>query len=114
MSVIWREFDGETYEPLQDRARLRGQLARVLALMTDQQWRTLAQIAAAVGGSEAAVSARLRDLRKARFGGYEVPRRRVEGASGLWEYRLGAQDTPAPEPERWPVIEPETRPGMLF
>lgn len=79
-------FDGETYEPEEDHARLTGQLARVLDLMKDGRWRTLAEIAKAVDGSEAGVSARLRDLRKPRFGGYVVERERGEG--GLHRYRL--------------------------
>lgn len=79
-------FDGETFDPAVDQARLAGQLGRVWALMSDGQWRTLAAIAAATESSEAAVSARLRDFRKPRFGGYQVDRRRVAG--GLFEYRV--------------------------
>lgn len=80
-------FDGKTYEPEHDHERLTTLLGRVRTLMMDQQWRTLGQITKACRpGTEAAVSARLRDLRKAKFGGYDVERRRVR--AGLWEYRL--------------------------
>lgn len=81
-------FDGETFDASRDGARLSSQLERVQVLMTDGRWRTLASIAAAVGGSEPAVSARLRDLRKPRFGGLLVERRYV--GEGLWEYRVAA------------------------
>ena len=80
------KFDGSTYEPEHDQARLTSQLEKVKALMADGQWRTLANIHAKVGGSEAGVSSRIRDLRKARFGGYTVERRRMAG--GLFEYRI--------------------------
>jgi biotin operon repressor len=79
-------FDGETYEPEFDFDRLKGQLQRVFALMQDGKWRSLGHIAQATGGSEAAVSARLRDLRKDKFGGHEVERQRLDG--GLYLYRL--------------------------
>jgi hypothetical protein len=85
-TAISPDFDGETYEPARDKARLTGQLGRVRALMSDGEWRTLRQIAEAVTGSEAGVSARLRDLRKVKFGAHGVERRRVDG--GLFEYRL--------------------------
>ncbi len=78
-------FDGSTIAP-EDVVRLTGQLARVKALMGDGAWRTLREIAEAVGGSEAGVSARCRDLRKRRFGAHTVERRRVAG--GLFEYRI--------------------------
>lgn len=80
-------FDGKTYEPKLDRARLKGQLSAVKFLMLDHKWRTLSEIALKVGGSEAGVSARLRDLRKERFGAHTVERRRIK-ESGLFEYRL--------------------------
>lgn len=80
-------FDGVTYEPELDHARLNGQLKAVFDLMRDGQWRTLTQIQNFVAGSEAAISARLRDLRKEQYGGHEVERRRCD-RQGLWEYRL--------------------------
>lgn len=82
-------FDGETYEPEHDGARLSRLLERVRAVMLDGQWRTLAELVVSCGGTEASVSARLRDLRKDRFGGWCVERRR-RGAEkrGLFEYRV--------------------------
>lgn len=80
------EFDGETYEPDRDGERLRGLLGRVFAVVKDGRWWTLRRLAVEANGSEASVSARLRDLRKPKFGGYEVQRRYV--VDGLWEYRL--------------------------
>lgn len=81
-------FGGVTYDAEQDYARLKSQLERVLALCKDGQWRTLGLIAAAVKGSEASVSARLRDLRKWRHGGYIVERKRLRSMGGLYAYRV--------------------------
>jgi hypothetical protein len=84
-------FDGETYDPELDKARLGVQVRAVRALMLDGEWRTLAEIAGLVHAPEASVSARLRDLRKPRFGAMTVERRRRgEGQRGLWEYRVKA------------------------
>lgn len=80
-------FSGSTYSPALDGARLAKQLDRVRDLMCDGQWRTLAAIESATGSPQASVSARLRDLRKPRFGGLTVERRRV-ASGGLWEYRI--------------------------
>ena len=79
-------FDGETIDHERDSQRLGAQLARVKAVMDDGQWRTLAQICACTGDVESGVSARLRDLRKARFGGHTVNRRYI--ARGTFEYQL--------------------------
>lgn len=81
-----RAFGGSTYEPERDGERLSGQLQAVYLLMADGQWRTLAEIKDRVGGTDASVSARLRDLRKSAFGSHVVDRRHV--ARGLFEYRL--------------------------
>jgi hypothetical protein len=54
--------------------------------MRDGRWRRLTAIAIAAQAPEASVSARLRDLRKERFGSHTVERRYV--AQGLWEYRV--------------------------
>jgi|ETNvirnome_2_130_1030620.scaffolds.fasta_scaffold00125_21 hypothetical protein len=95
------DFDGDTYEPVFDKPRLNTLLGKVWNVMQDERWRTLAEIHVAIGGSgsEASISARLRDFRKPRFSGaYEVDRRRRGNAHhGLFEYRLcgGSQKLPA-------------------
>lgn len=82
-------FDGSTYLPYLDSARLSSQLERVKQLMSDREWRTLPQIQSIVGGSEAGISARLRDLRKSKFGGLVVNRKRIgEPSSGVWDYQV--------------------------
>jgi hypothetical protein len=81
-------FDGQTYDHKRDGPRLTTQYGRTFALMLDGQWRTLAEIASTTGCPEASVSARLRDMRKPRFGEHTVNHRIREGANGLWEYRL--------------------------
>jgi len=78
--------DGETYEPRFDFDRLNRQARMVAEVMIVGQWRTLAEIAELTDQPEASVSARLRDLRKPRFGGSTVERRRK--SKGLFEYRL--------------------------
>lgn len=82
----YNAFDGKTYEPELDFTRLHSQLARVLDLMIDGEWRTLDQIHSSIGGSIPSISARLRDLRKSKFGEFNVERRRV--GVGLFEYRV--------------------------
>lgn len=86
-------FDGKTFEPARDEVRLSGQLARVYNCMRDGRWRTLSEIRYALSyegltpkDSEAGISARLRDLRKKRWGSHVVNRRRR--GVGLWEYQV--------------------------
>lgn len=84
-------FDGRTFEEDKDGQRLSRLLTAVKRCMQDGEWRTLAEIHRAIGyqGTEASVSARLRDLRKDKFGGYTVERRRRgEPSDGLFEYRV--------------------------
>ena len=78
--------DGATYNHQRDGIRLHKQHNRVLAFMRDGLWHSLRDISEATGDPEASVSARLRDLRKPRFGGFSIDRRYV--ARGLYEYRL--------------------------
>ena len=88
-TLVMPRFDGGTYNKLLDQMRLGRQMLAVLELIADGRWRTLREIADAVGAPEASVSARLRDLRKARFGQHILDRRRRDEPSrGLWEYRL--------------------------
>jgi hypothetical protein len=82
-------FSGATYEAVHDRDRLAAQLERVRRLMQDGEWRTLFEIEAATGDPVQSISARLRDLRKERFGSHTVNRRRRGPERyGLFEYRL--------------------------
>ncbi len=89
------DFDGVTYEPKFDATRLRGEMARVYDTISGTRfgirrpWWTLAEIRDATGAPEASISARLRDLRKARFGSHTVNRRRRgDPSKGVFEYQL--------------------------
>jgi hypothetical protein len=78
--------DGETFDAERDSDRLGRQMTAVRACLSDGNWWTLARLSRAVGGSEASVSARIRDLRKDRFGGHTVER--AYAGEGVWKYRL--------------------------
>jgi hypothetical protein len=80
------DFDGWTYQHDRDYQRLKRLLDRVQYRMADGNWWSLWELAERTGGSEASVSARLRDLRKPKFGGHTVERRYV--GPGLFEYKL--------------------------
>lgn len=83
------DFDGKTYSADFDRERLNAQCRRVFDVMRDGLWRTLSEIGMLTGDPQASVSARLRDFRKAKFGGFVVERRaRGDRGKGLFEYRV--------------------------
>lgn len=86
MSLTPQLFDGADYIPKRDDRRLLGQFEKVRALMLDGAWRTLQQIADAIGEPPASVSAQLRHLRKERFGAYTVEK--CYCGSGLYKYRV--------------------------
>ena len=79
-------FGGATFDEERDGERLSTELASVKAYVLDGTWHYLAEISSALGYPEASVSARLRDLRKPRFGGYLVEREYVR--RGLHRYRV--------------------------
>lgn len=82
-------FNGPDYDPGLDKDRLTGQIKRVYECMKDGMWRTLDEIHVATGDPQASISAQLRHLRKPRFGGFSVEkRRRGEPSNGLYEYKL--------------------------
>jgi hypothetical protein len=88
-SIPDRMFDGATYSPQFDYERLAGQNRKVFDCMKDGVYRTLSEIEAVTGAPQASISARLRDLRKPRFGSNTVNRRpRGERSAGLFEYQL--------------------------
>lgn len=83
---LFPDFDGKTYDKSRDRSRLAAQLQLVRFAMSDGRWRTLDLIATLTGAPPASVSARLRDLRKEKFGSFKVERRYWR--DGIWEYRV--------------------------
>lgn len=98
--------DGETFDAGVDGVRLNAQTQRIFEAMKDHQWRTLGEIAAITRDGEPSISARLRDLRKEKFGSYEVARRRRgEAKRGLWEFQLGEKGAGSPH-ERGPTPPP--------
>lgn len=85
-------FGGQTFSPARDGKRLAAQFDAVREVMLEKQWRTLTELQTLVSdrygivASLPAISARVRDLRKLKFGGYHVERDYV--GAGLWRYRV--------------------------
>lgn len=87
------DHDGETYESERDKPRLNAQMRRVFEAMSDRRWHTLGDLAHSTGDPEASISARLRDLRKPKFGGFVIDRKYV--GNGLFTYKMGEPDNGA-------------------
>lgn len=79
-------FDGSDVVRGLDHDRLTLQLEKIRRVIRDGQYRTLAELARLTGAPEASVSAQLRNLRKPRFGGLTIVRRRRTVDGGTWEY----------------------------
>lgn len=79
-------FDGATFDAERDAERLASQYGEVFRLMADARWRTPREMEALTGHPWASISARLRDMRKPRFGAHVVNRRYA--GNGLYEYQL--------------------------
>jgi hypothetical protein len=80
---------GPAYDERVDGQRLKTQRDHIRDVMLGvDQHLSLQQIAAMTGYPEASVSAQLRHLRKPRFGGYRVLKRRRADDGGTWEYRV--------------------------
>ena len=91
------DFDGATYDRELDHDRLTGQLKRVRDVMSDGRWRSLSALAQEVACSPASASARLRDLRKEKFGAYKIERKRhTDGRTYVYRMVGGkGEGTPA-------------------
>lgn len=90
-------FDGATFSQSLDGARLGRQLLAVRDLLQDGKWWTLAELEQTLDYQypNASISSRIRDLRKPRFGGHTIERRRASSLdigygykSGTWFYRM--------------------------
>lgn len=86
-----RRTFGPAFEERTDGERLQKQHERIRDHMLLAGWRTLDEIERALGYPQASVSAQLRHLRKERFGGWMVEKRRRAGA-GTWEYQVRTPD----------------------
>jgi hypothetical protein len=66
------------------------QLERIYKVMKVGRWKTLRELSAIVNAPPASTSAQLRNLRKSRYGGYTLLRRKTinRAISGLYEYKL--------------------------
>lgn len=87
-------FDGPTYEA-RDSLRLGTQLKYVRLIMARREWYALKEIQAELAryrikAETQSISARLRDLRKKKFGEHNIERRRREPS--LWEYRMSSKE----------------------
>ncbi len=82
------ETYGKSYNEEIDGERIHKQYERIRDFMLGCEWRTLAEIAAALDYPEASISAQLRHLRKRIFGGYDVQKQRRTPEGGTWEYRV--------------------------
>jgi hypothetical protein len=89
------DHDGATYDRTVDHVRLNAQTLRVWLALQTGHWYTLAELHLVTGDPEASISARLRDLRKAKFGAHRIERRRLEAERGLYVYRLLREDAQA-------------------
>ena len=80
-------FDGWTFRREFDQARLTHSLQKVFFILLDGQWHGLKELRQVAGSG---ADSRLRDLRKAQFGGFTIKGRRdpEKPASGCWQYRL--------------------------
>lgn len=76
---------GPAYNEELDGERIATQLDVIKHFMLAGGWRTLKQISLATRAPEASASAQLRHLKKSRFGGYDVQKRRKNNG---WEYRV--------------------------
>lgn len=84
--VILGDRDGVTIVPERDTKRLNAQAQRVWNVLSDGRWYSLSEIAAITHDPEASISARIRDLRKPKFGGFTVEETCVR--KGLHRYKL--------------------------
>lgn len=80
---------GPCYDEVIDKKRIHKQMDVIRDYMLEEwtagRWMTLDGISSWTGIPEASVSAQLRHLRKPRFGGYVVEKRR---RGQLWEYQV--------------------------
>jgi len=87
-------FDGKTYRAGYDYERLANALQKVLWIMLDGEWHSLDELRRRVSSS---ADSRLRDLRKQKFGAFEIqaaraPQINMTGDNGTYYYRISSDE----------------------
>lgn len=92
------DFDGPAYEPKKDFVRLSRQMEDVLLALKSSElkkhWITVSEISRyctrilAENYPEPSISAQIRNLRKVRFGGWDIVGR-YRGGARIYEYKIG-------------------------
>lgn len=105
-------FNGSNYDHTRDAPRLTDQMSRVFHALSGKQWHTLESISQITGDPTPSISAQIRHLRKARFGGWEILK--IHQGNGLFAYRMtGGKVEPASEPPADPTSLPPAAPEKL-
>ena len=81
------DFDGHHIDQKKDAPRLTRQLKKIVEIVTDGAWYTVDEIHARTEFPHASISAQLRNLRKAKFGGWAVEGRYRKNLR-IFEYRF--------------------------
>ena len=116
-------FDGDgDLEGAKKDPRLKKQLVRVYDVMATEKWLPLSEISLLADAPEASASARMRDLRKKKFGGFTIETR-MRSDQNVYEYRLDVSSgtpehvteplTDAPEAPTPAPLEEDPRPETL-
>lgn len=109
MSTFGPAYDRNIDEPAIEDQRNN---IKLLMINYSESWFTLSEIAAILHYPEASISAQLRHLRKDKFGGYDVQkRRRTGGGYRVWEYHLDPPKSKT-EPDQMLLI-PEPKSSMM-
>lgn len=85
--IVPKEYVRAAYKPALSSPLRLFQIDAVYGLMKDGHWRTLEQISKQLKQPIQSVSARLRDLRKDKFGGFTV-RREMSDKPRVWLYKV--------------------------
>lgn len=80
------DFDGVTYDPRVDYTRLAPEMIEIYEVMKDGGWYFPEEICVLTGIERDSLTARIRDFRIERNGGFNVESERVKGR--LWRYRI--------------------------
>ena len=83
------EFDSGIRLTVAEHVALGKQLKRILTYILDCNWHSIDDIAAATGTKITSADAQVRNLRKAKHGGFDVEYKRIDGVA---HYRLNNRE----------------------